>query len=217
MGLSVSASRGAGDRAGTIARMCLALMFLVTAARNRLLARALIRFFGAISLAVAIVFIVKSGADDFVFRILAALLRRLARALTLGGGVRAIAFFSAVAVLLDIEPGAEDMAAALLSLVARASIRVVLAIIIAVAIVRLGIESGADYFVYRKGASGPEGAGGAGERGEREGGQSGDLHDAENTREDRKVTGKRRTKRGRASLFLGARGPTARKRNGETA
>ena len=26
MGLSVSASRGAGDRAGTIARMCLALM-----------------------------------------------------------------------------------------------------------------------------------------------------------------------------------------------
>ena len=30
MGVSVSASRGAGDRAGTIARMCLALMFLVT-------------------------------------------------------------------------------------------------------------------------------------------------------------------------------------------
>ena len=28
MGVSVSASRGAGDRAGTIARMCLALMFL---------------------------------------------------------------------------------------------------------------------------------------------------------------------------------------------
>ena len=27
MGLSVSASRGAGDRAGTITRMCLALMF----------------------------------------------------------------------------------------------------------------------------------------------------------------------------------------------
>ena len=27
MGVSVSASRGAGDRAGTIARMCLALMF----------------------------------------------------------------------------------------------------------------------------------------------------------------------------------------------
>ena len=30
MGVSVSASRGTGDRAGTIARMCLALMFLVT-------------------------------------------------------------------------------------------------------------------------------------------------------------------------------------------
>ena len=30
MGVSVSASRGAGDRAGTIARMCPALMFLVT-------------------------------------------------------------------------------------------------------------------------------------------------------------------------------------------
>ena len=147
MGLSVSASRGAGDRAGTIARMCLALMFLVTAARNRLLARALIRVFGAISLAVAIVIGIESGADD-AFRILAALLRRLARALTLGGGVRAIAFFSAVAVILDIEPGAEDMAAALLSLVARASIRVVLAIILAVARLRLGIESGADYFVY---------------------------------------------------------------------
>ena len=181
----MSASRGAGDRAGTIARMCLALMFLVTAARNRLLARALIRFFGAISLAVAIVFIVKSGADDFVFRILAALLRRLARALTLGGGVRAIAFFSAVAVLLDIEPGAEDMAAALLSLVARASIRVVLAIVLAVARLRLGIESGADYVVFRKGASGPESASGAGERGERgerEGGERADLHDAENSR-----------------------------------
>ena len=29
MGLSVSVSRGAGDRAGTIARMCLALMFSI--------------------------------------------------------------------------------------------------------------------------------------------------------------------------------------------
>ena len=44
MGLSVSASRGAGDRAGTIARMCLSLMFLVTAARNRL---AFLERFGA--------------------------------------------------------------------------------------------------------------------------------------------------------------------------
>ena len=62
MGVSVSASRGAGDRAGTIARMCLALMFLVTAARNRL----------------------------------------RAPAHTLGAGVRAIAFFFAVAVLLGV-------------------------------------------------------------------------------------------------------------------
>ena len=60
MGVSVGASRG--DRAGTIARMCLALMFqalfLVTAARNRL----------------------------------------RAPAHPLGAGVRAIAFFFAVAV-----------------------------------------------------------------------------------------------------------------------
>ncbi len=149
MGLSVSASRGAGDRAGTIARMCLALMFLVTAARNRLLARALIRVFGAISLAVAIVIGIESGADD-AFRILAALLRRLALAV-----IRVYdAITTAVAVVLVIESGADyvvfrSLAAALLSLVARASIRVVLAIIIAVAGLRLGIESGTDYFVYR--------------------------------------------------------------------
>ena len=66
MGLSVSASRGAGDRAGTITLMCLALMFqalfLVTAARNRL----------------------------------------RAPAHPLGAGVRAIAFFFAVAVLLGV-------------------------------------------------------------------------------------------------------------------
>ena len=66
MGVSVSASRGAGDRAGTITLMCLALMFqalfLVTAARNRL----------------------------------------RAPAHTLGAGVRAIAFFFAVAVLLGV-------------------------------------------------------------------------------------------------------------------
>ena len=66
MGLSVSASRGAGDRAGTITLMCLALMFqalfLVTAARNRL----------------------------------------RAPAHPLGAGVRAIAFFFAVAVLLVV-------------------------------------------------------------------------------------------------------------------
>ena len=67
MGVSVSASRGAGDRAGTITLMCLALMFqalfLVTAARNRL----------------------------------------RAPAHPLGAGVRAIAFFFAVAVLLGVQ------------------------------------------------------------------------------------------------------------------
>ena len=40
---------------------------LVTAALFRLLARALLRLFGAITLAVAIVVIVESGADYFVF------------------------------------------------------------------------------------------------------------------------------------------------------
>ena len=178
MGVSVSASRGAGDRAGTIARMCLALMFLVTAARNRLLARALIRFFGAISLAVAIVVIVESGADYFVFvrvfvrifvRTLAALLRRHAPAAPIF--VVAI-FFSAVAVLLVIESGAEDLAAARTRLVAEAQIKPILIVAIvlfAVAVVR-GIVPGAYDVVFRKGAaaaSGPEAAGGAGERRER--------------------------------------------------
>ena len=93
---------------------------LVTAALFRLLARALLRLFGAITLAVAIVVIVESGADYFVFvrvfvrifvRILAALLRRLAPALT--SGVDFTILFAALAVLLGIESGAEDMAAAL--------------------------------------------------------------------------------------------------------
>ena len=95
---------------------------LVTAALFRLLARALLRLFGAITLAVAIVVIVESGADYFVFvrvfvrifvRILAALLRRLAPALT--SGVDFTILFAALAVLLGIESGAEDMAAALWS------------------------------------------------------------------------------------------------------
>ena len=124
MGLSVSASRGAGDRAGTIARMCLALMFLVTAARNRL----------------------------------------RAPAHPLGAGVRAIAFFFAVAVLLGIESGAEDLAAARTRLLAEAQITPIFVFAIffyAVAVVR-GIVPGAYDVVFRKWATGPEGAGGAG-------------------------------------------------------
>ena len=74
----------------------------------RLGARALLGLFDAISLAVAIVVIVESGADYFVFRILAAAarlgLRRLAPALT--SGVDFTILFAAFAVLLDIEPGA---------------------------------------------------------------------------------------------------------------
>ncbi len=158
-------------------------MFLVTAARLRRLARAQsLRILRAIIYAaVAVLLDIVSGADDSVFRSLAALLRLLARALIRVFG----AISTAVAVVVGLESGAEDMAAAILSLVARASIRVVLAIVVAVAGLRLGIESGADYFVYRKGASGPEGASAAGERGERgerEGGEGGDLHDAENSR-----------------------------------
>ena len=127
MGVSVSASRGAGDRAGTIARMCLALMFqalfLVTAARNRL----------------------------------------RAPAHPLGAGVRAIAFFFAVAVLLGVESGAEDLAAARTRLLAEAQITPIFVFAIfffAVAVVR-GIVPGAYDVVFRKGATGPEGAGGA--------------------------------------------------------
>ena len=78
----------------------------------RLGARALLGLFDAISLAVAIVVIVESGADYFfVFRILAAArlgLRRLAPALT--SGVDFTILLAAFAVLLDIEPGAEDIA-----------------------------------------------------------------------------------------------------------
>ena len=88
----------------------------------RLGARAQLRLVGAISLAVAKVVIVESGADYFVFRILAAAarlgLRRLAPALT--SGVDFTILFAAFAVLLVIEPGAEDMAAALTRLVAEA-------------------------------------------------------------------------------------------------
>ena len=136
MGVSVSASRGAGDRAGTITLMCLALMFqalfLVTAARNRL----------------------------------------RAPAHPLGAGVRAIAFFFAVAVLLGVESGAEDLAAARTRLLAEAQITPIFVVAIflhAVAVVR-GIVPGAYDVVFRKGAaaaSGPEAAGGAGERRER--------------------------------------------------
>ena len=68
------------------------------------------------------------------------------------------AIIPAVAIVFIGIPGAEDMAAALLSLVARASIRVVLAIILAVARLRLGIESGAYYVVFRK-APGPGASG----------------------------------------------------------
>ena len=78
---------------------------LVTAALFRLLARALLRLFGAITLAVAIVVIVESGADYFVFRILAAArlgLRRLAPALT--SGVDFTILFAAFAVLLGGRP-----------------------------------------------------------------------------------------------------------------
>ena len=87
----------------------------------RLGARALLRLFGAISLAVAKVVIVESRADYFFFRILAAArlgLRRLAPALT--SGVDFAILFAALAVLLGIESGAEDMAAALTRLVAEA-------------------------------------------------------------------------------------------------
>ena len=72
----------------------------------RLGARALLRLFGAITLAVAIVVIVESGADYFfVFRILAAArlgLRRLAPALT--SGVDFTILFAAFAVLLGGRP-----------------------------------------------------------------------------------------------------------------
>ena len=77
----------------------------------RLGARALLGLFGAISLAVAKVVIVESGTDYFFFRILAAArlgLRRLAPALT--SGVDFTILLAAFAVLLDIEPGAEDIA-----------------------------------------------------------------------------------------------------------
>ena len=128
MGVSVSASRGAGDRAGTITLMCLALMFqalfLVTAARNRL----------------------------------------RAPAHPLGAGVRAIAFFFAVAVLLGVQSGAEDLAAARTRLLAEAQITPIFVVAIfvsAVAVVR-GIVPGANDVVFRKWATGPEGAGGAG-------------------------------------------------------
>ena len=135
MGVSVSASRGAGDRAGTITLMCLALMFqalfLVTAARNRL----------------------------------------RAPAHPLGAGVRAIAFFFAVAVLLGVESGAEDLAAARTRLVAEAQIAPIFvvaeAIFFSAVAVVIGIVPGAYDVVFRKGATGPEGAGGAGERRER--------------------------------------------------
>ena len=150
---------------------------LVTAALFRLLARALLRLFGAITLAVAIVVIVESGADYFVFvrvfvrifvRILAALLRRRAPARTLGGGVFAIAFFFAVAVLLGVESGAEDLAAARTRLVAEAQIAPIFvvaeAIFFSAVAVVIGIVPGAYDVVFRKGATGPEGAGGAGER-----------------------------------------------------
>ena len=137
----------------------------------RLRARALLRLFDAISLAVAIVVIVESGADYFfVFRILAAArlgLRRLAPALT--SGVDFTILFAAFAVLLVIEPGAEDMAAALTRLVAEAQTTPIFVFAIffsAVAVVR-GIVPGAYDVVFRKGATGPEGSGGAGERGER--------------------------------------------------
>ena len=76
----------------------------------RLGARALLGLFGAISLAVAKVVIVESGADYFFFRILAAArlgLRRLAPALT--SGVDFTILFAALAVLLGIESGAEDI------------------------------------------------------------------------------------------------------------
>ena len=67
----------------------------------RLGARAQLRLFGAISLAVAKVVIVESGTDYFFFRILAAArlgLRRLAPALT--SGVDFTILFAALAVLL---------------------------------------------------------------------------------------------------------------------
>jgi len=136
----------------------------------RLGARALLGLFDAISLAVAIVVIVESGADYFVFvrvfvrifvRTLAALLRRHAPAAPIF--VVAI-FFSAVAVLLVIESGAEDLAAARTRLVAEAQITPILIVAIvlfAVAVVR-GIVPGAYDVVFRKWATGPEGAGGAG-------------------------------------------------------
>ena len=143
---------------------------LVTAALFRLLARALLRLFGAISLAVAKVVIVESGADYFFFRILAAArlgLRRLAPALT--SGVDFTILFAAFAVLLDIEPGAEDMAAALTRLVAEAQTTPIFVLAIffsAVAVVR-GIVPGAYDVVFRKGATVPEAAGSAGDRRER--------------------------------------------------
>ena len=149
---------------------------LVTAALFRLLARALLRLFGAITLTVAIVVIVESGADYFVFvrvfvrifvRILAALLRRLAPALT--SGVDFTILFAALAVLLGIESGAEDMAAALTRLVAEAQTTPIFVFAIffsAVAVVR-GIVPGAYDVVFRKGATVPEAAGSAGDRRER--------------------------------------------------
>ena len=73
--------------------------------------------------------------------------RRLAPALALGGGVRAIAFFFAVAVLLGVESGAEDLAAARTRLVAEAQITPIFVVaeaifFSAVAVVR-GIVPGA--------------------------------------------------------------------------
>ena len=111
MGVSVSASRGAGDRAGTITRgvpRAYVPSDLVTAARNRL----------------------------------------RAPAHTLGAGVRAIAFFFAVAVLLGVQSGAEDLAAARTRLLAEAQITPIFVFAIfffAVAVVR-GIVPGSFSF-----------------------------------------------------------------------
>ena len=189
MGVSVSASRGAGDRAGTITRMCLALMFLVTTSHCSTLSPRRTRTAQAFRCN-------QSHSRKSRHRrirgrllllpILAAArlgLRRLAPALT--SGVDFTILFAALAVLLGIESGAEDMAAALTRLVAEAQTTPIFVFAIffsAVAVVR-GIVPGAYDVVFRKGAaaaSGPEAAGCAGERGEREGGERGDLHDAEN-------------------------------------
>ena len=104
-----------------------------------------------------------------MFLVTAARNRLRAPAHTLGAGVRAIAFFFAVAVLLGVESGAEDLAAARTRLLAEAQITPIFVVAIflhAVAVVR-GIVPGAYDVVFRKGATVPEAAGSAGDRRER--------------------------------------------------